>query len=548
VTQLGEVLNVKAQEELTQKPLDFISQLKDILGAENVTTDLSQRVFFSTDIFIQGKTAEAVIAPACAEDLAQAVALATRLGRAVIPRGGGFSYTQGYNPVTEASIVVDLRRLNRILEINAEDRYVTVEAGVTWVQLYDALKARGLRTPYFGPLSGYRSTVGGAVSQGSFFLGSTQYGTTADTVLGLEVVLADGSIVQTGSGGSARAPSPFFRHYGPDLTGLFLHDTGAFGLKTKIALRLVKSPDFSRFATFAFLDQGAAIRALTEIGRTGIAAECYLWDPLFARAVLKNNSMSDNLRYVRGVLGAGRNPLANLMNALGMVVGGANAFDGKNHLLHMTLDDVSDAGADARLKILSRIGVRHGGKPVEPAAPRAMRARPFNDFGPVVAAAPEKRNLPIHGIFPSSRAEAARTAMNAYFEANAALMAEHGVSVGTIFFALGAGATCIEPLFYWTDPQLGLHDRMNDRTDVKALADFHEPHPATEVVARLRRELVDIFTAHGAVHCQIGKSYPYLETRRPEIAALLAGLKGLVDPDGLMNPGSLGLALQGDPS
>jgi FAD/FMN-containing dehydrogenase len=507
-------------------------------------TDMSKRVFFSTDIFRQGKTAEAVIAPKSAADLAQAVALATKHRRAVIPRGGGFSYTQGYNPVTEASIIVDLRRLNRILEINAEDRYVTVEAGVTWVQLYEALKAKGLRTPYFGPLSGYRSTVGGAVSQGSFFLGSTQYGTTADTVLGLEVVLADGSIVQTGSGGSARAPSPFFRNYGPDLTGLFLNDTGAFGLKTKITLRLVKSPDVSRFATFAFSDQRAAIRALADIGRTGVAAECYLWDPVFASAVLKNNSMSDNLRYLRGVLGAGRNPISNLMNALGMVVGGQNAFDGKNHLLHVTLDDVSDAGADARLAVLSRIGVGHGGKPVEPAAPRAMRARPFNDFGLVVAAAPEKRNLPIHGIFPNSQAEAACDAMNAYFETHAALTAEHGITVGTIFFALGAGATCIEPLLYWTDPQLGLHDRMNDRTDVTALADFQGRHPATDVVARLREELVDIFAAHGAAHCQIGKSYPYLETRRPEIAAMLAGLKGMLDPDGLMNPGSLGLAMQ----
>jgi len=542
VAEIGEVLSVKAQEDFPQKAADFISLLKGILGPDHVMTDLSQRVFFSTDIFMQGKTAEAVIAPACADELAQAVALATKLRRAVIPRGGGFSYTQGYNPVTEASIIVDLRRLNKILEINAEDRYVTVEAGVTWVQLYEALKAKGLRTPYFGPMSGYRSTVGGAASQGSFFLGSTQYGPSADTVLGLEVVLADGSIVQTGSGGSARAPSPFFRNYGPDLTGLFLNDTGAFGLKTKITLRLVKAPDISRFATFAFTDQRAALRALTDIGRTGIAAECYLWDPVFARVVLKNNSMSDNLRYLRGVLGAGRNPFANLLNALGMVVAGQNAFDGKNHLLHMTLDDVSDAGADARLALLSRIGVAHGGKPVEPAAPRAMRARPFTDFGPVVAAAPEKRNLPIHGIFPSSQVEAACDAVNAYFEKNAALMVEHDITVGTIFFAIGSGAACIEPLFYWTDPQLGLHDRMNDRTDVKALAGFQERPAATDVVARMRAELVDIFTAYGAVHCQIGKSYPYLETRRPEIAAMLAGLKGLLDPNGLMNPGSLGLS------
>ena len=126
----------------------------------------------------------------------------------------------------ENSVTIDLRGIDQVFEINETDMYVRVGVGCTWHNLYTALKARGLRTPYFGPMSGYSATVGGALSQGSFFLGSTEYGTVMDSVLSLEMVLADGSIVHTGSD-SAAGVAPFYRNYGPDLTGLFLADTGA---------------------------------------------------------------------------------------------------------------------------------------------------------------------------------------------------------------------------------------------------------------------------------------------------------------------------------
>src|SRR5690606_4004160 len=139
------------------------------------------------------------------------------------------SYTKGYLPERSDSIVVDARNMNRILEVNAADQYITVEAGVTWEQVNEALEGTGLRTGYWGPLSGIRATVGGALSQNSAFFGSALNGTVAESVLGVTVVLAAGRIVTTGSGGR-KGTKPFTRFGGPDLTGLFLGDNGAMGV------------------------------------------------------------------------------------------------------------------------------------------------------------------------------------------------------------------------------------------------------------------------------------------------------------------------------
>ena len=119
--------------------------------------------------------------------------------------------------------------MNHILEINEEDMYVTVGVRMHfWKEPYEALSAKGLRTPYFGPLSGKYATIGGALSQNSLFMGSGVHHTVAESALGLRVVLANGDVLQTGSG-AHRHSNPFYRHFGPDVTGMFTADTGAYG-------------------------------------------------------------------------------------------------------------------------------------------------------------------------------------------------------------------------------------------------------------------------------------------------------------------------------
>lgn len=521
----------------------IVQALAAIVGADHVRTQDGARQFFATDIFTSGPPVQAVVAPGTAEQVSQVVRLCAQAGRPVIPRGGGFSYTKGYVPTQPGSLSVDLRRMDAIVEINAQDLYVVVEAGCTWRTLYEALKAKGLRTPYFGPMSGYHATVGGALSQGSFFLGSTQYGTTADSVLGLEAVLADGTIVRTGSGGGTNGGSPFFRPYGPDLTGLFLHDSGALGFKTRAVLKLIPFPPHHRYASFAFEahEGDKALAALSGIAHAGIAAECYLWDPGFAAKMAVNNSLVDDLRYFTNVLKSGKGMFGGIKDGLRLAATGKKFLASNRYLLHVTIDDVSDAGAQGRLEEAFRIAGAQNGQPIEPSIPRALRAMPFNDFTVLAFADQSQRNLPTHGILPHSRIIDTAAAVQTYFADNGDRLAAQGITVGTIFFAVGSNAVCCEPLFYWTDAQLAAHDRGAERSDLDALAAMPDRPPAGQVVAAMRAELVDLFTAHGAVHCQIGKSYPYRATRQPESFALLQAIKGALDPANLLNPGALGL-------
>lgn len=515
--------------------------LTALLGAERVETSVDKRTFFATDLARSGPPAAAVIRPDDAAGVAAAVRLCTDRGVAVVPRGGGFSYTGGYVPTRDNSVIVDMRGLDRIVEINADDMYVVVETGCTWHKLYEALKAKGLRTPYFGPMSGYRATVGGALSQGSFFLGSSQYGPVADSVLAVEVALADGTLLRTGSWGGGDNSSPFFRSYGPDLTGIFLSDTGAFGFKTKAVLKLIPFPPHQGFASFAFTDEAAAATAVSAIARTGIAAECYCWDPYFVKVMATaTTGLAEDLKILAGVMRGGGSKARGLFNAARLAAAGKSVFDGDIFMLNLTVDDVSRAGADARIGLLKALASDAGGREMPASAPMAMRGTPFIDFNTAERRRP-LRNIPTHGLVPHSHVPQLSREVRAMLARHRTRMTEHGIEVGVIYFGVGMQAVCIEPVFYWDDHQFFLHDRVDERTDVGAVDEFGAPPAATELVSEIRQELVGIFTAHGSAHVQIGKSYPWLSTRSAPVAALARRIKTAIDPNGMINPASLGL-------
>jgi FAD/FMN-containing dehydrogenase len=517
-----------------------LAALERELGPELVESDHERRVFFATDMSRRGPDALAVIRPRSVEELVTAVTLCGRLGVSVIPRGGGFSYTGGYVPVNDKSVVVDLRAFNRVVEVNAEDMYVVVETGCTWHELYQALKAQGLRTPYFGPMSGHGATVGGALSQGSFFLGSSQYGPVAESVLAVEVVLADGTVMRTGSWGSKEDVAPFFRSYGPDFTGLFLGDTGALGFKTKAVLKLVPFPTHTQFGSFTFADETSAMAALSAIGRQALAAECYCWDPYFVGVMsAQSASLGQDLRFLSGVA-RGQSGLRGITNAAKLAFAGKRVFDPSVFMLNVTMDDASAAGADGKLKIVRALAREHNGQEVTASAPMAMRGTPFINFNTPERRQP-RRNLPTHGIVPHSKLAALSRDIRALLASRHDEMVALGLECGVVYFAVGVQAVCMEPLLYLDDPQHFSHDRVQERSDVAALGNFAEPPPASKLATEIRKQLLDIFTRHCSVHVQIGKSYPWLETRDAPVASLAHALKQHLDPASMVNPGSLGL-------
>jgi FAD/FMN-containing dehydrogenase len=154
--------------------------LTGLVGGPYVSADEPTRRLHSEDIWRSADAMVAlVVAPDSIDQLAAVVRAIHSSGFCIAPRGAGMSYTAGYIPVNHRTVSLALSRMNRILRISRDDMTVTVEAGVTWKALSEALGSQGLRTPFWGPMSGLRSTVGGGVSQLNAMLGAGHHGTTS---------------------------------------------------------------------------------------------------------------------------------------------------------------------------------------------------------------------------------------------------------------------------------------------------------------------------------------------------------------------------------
>ncbi len=525
--------------EASAAPL--MAALRDTLGAASVITDQAERQFYGTDVFGSAEPPAAAIRPASKSALAEAVGLATSAGFCVVPRGGGLSYTDGFLSGRARAVVVDTRALNRIVEINAEDMYVTVECGVTWKQLYEALREKGLRTPFFGTGSGMHATVGGTLSQNALNYGSTMYGTAADSVLGLEVVLADGRLIRLGSAATPHQPSPFLRSYGPDLAGLFLADCGALGIKVEATLRLIPSPGATQFASFDLATHVAFAGALAGISRRAVAAECFGYDPFFITQRLKVRHLSGDLQRLAGVARAGTSVLGGLANAIKVAAAGRSYLEGTRYALHVVVDGRDEADAASAMAVVKSVARERGGEEIENTLPQVVRGTPFGPPNLMLGAGGE-RWIPVHALLPHSRLVPAMEALDGYFDSIRDIVEAHEIEWGYIVLGCGTGTCLIEPSLYWKDEIEDFHVRYLEPGFLRKLP-RHAPNPAGRAaVANIRRELAEMFMRMGAAHFQIGRFYPYRDSRHEATFGLLQAVKQHVDPRGLMNPGVLGLA------
>lgn len=517
----------------------LFDNIVSIVGEEYLLADEASCVLYAQDVFTKSIVALAVVQPENAEQLAAVVKLAIDAGYVVIPRGGGMSYTSGYVPALPDSLMIDTRRMNRILEINKEDMYVRVEAGCTWQALSEALIGTNLRTPYWGPFSGSIATVGGAVSQHSIFWGAGQYGSSADSVLGLEVVLADGSLLTTGSGSQINS-SPFYRHYGPDLTGIFTGDTGALGFKTAITLRL--TPEFSakQFVAFDFKTAEDALNAMSEISRLGLAMECFGFDPHVQAQRLKRASMATDVKALAGVMKSSGSVLGALKDGAKVALAGRRFMEDVDYSVQIIIEDRNKAAAEARAEDVRAVGKQFNGREIENSIPKITRANPFAAINNMLGPQGE-RWLPVHGLLPHSKIKQAHAALEALFDQYGALMTEHRISVGYLFATSSTNTFILEPVFYWEDAINEIHRHSVDPAHLARLKGFSENLEARAAMGKIRRELAELFCQLGAVHQQIGKDYLYREGLQPEAWKLIQAIKNTVDPDCKINPKSLGL-------
>jgi D-lactate dehydrogenase (cytochrome) len=518
----------------------LIAQLVSILGREHVLSDAKSRAFYSQDLSYRPfATAAAVIRPGSIDELSRAVAATTRAGFAVVARGGGMSYTSGYTPERDATVLVDTQRMNRILEVNTDDMYVVVECGCTWKALYEKLAPLGVRTPYWGPLSGMYATIGGALSQNSLFHGSGVHHTVAESVLGLRVVLADGSVLVTGSA-AHRNSNAFWRHFGPDLTGLFTADTGAFGVKAVAALRLITAPKHTAYLSYKFDAIEPMLEAQMRIARLAISSECYGFDPYYNAGFEKQGITFEEGLSIVGKI-ARKGGLKGLKKAAQAALGGQRILKDVPYSLHMTFDGHTEAVAAEHMDLGADICAELGGTEMANTIPTVFRANPFGGVRTILLGSDGEIWIPVHGFFPLSKAIPAAQATEKFLAQNRALMDQWGIK--TSYLTCFAGAEfVIEPSLYWRD-QLGeFRLSLIEPEFAEKWKGFTPDEARRKVALELRDGLRDLFDGLGGLHLQIGKYYPYLSIMNNDVTPrVIRGVKDVLDPDHLVNPGALEL-------
>jgi FAD/FMN-containing dehydrogenase len=511
----------------------LVAALKQAIGADQVQTSEAERRFFSQDVYRAGALPLAVVQPQTVEDVQACAALCHAAGAPMIPRGGGLSYTDGYLFPEQGAVMFDLRALNRIVHISAEDMVVTVEAGCTWDALDKALEPLGLRTLYWGPVSGVQATVGGALSQNSVFWGAVRHGVAAANVLGMDVVLADGTLLGVGAHGG-RADTPrFFRYHGPELTGLFTGDCGSLGLKVRATFPLVQRPPCKTTLSFAFKAPEPMLAATAEVGRRQLVSEAAMFDAGQQRARLSAPPMPFS-RMFQAFLDVAK--ADGLIAALNMARHGRRFLEDVDYSLNMVLEAPTPAELKRHVHEVREIMAREGAWSVAPTLIQVLAARPFPPPGSTLSAS---RFFPVHGIIPHSLALKAYRGIQEIFARHATEAARLRVRPGIFSTAFGAGAVLLEPNCHWDAPFLDTHPRLfgvgpNDLPT-------HPANPDAEaLVLTIGAELRALFLELGAGHLQLGRVYPFKASRNPETWSLLSQFKAMVDPKGLMNPGALG--------
>jgi 4-cresol dehydrogenase (hydroxylating) len=229
--------------------------------------------------------ASAAVGPASVEEVQAIVRIANefRIPLYPISTGKNFAYG-GPAPSLRGSVVVDLKRMNRILEVDAERHFALVEPGVSYFDLYEHIQNRGLKVWVDTPDPGWGSPIGNTMDRG---IGYTQgfYRDHAGAQYGLEVVLANGEVMRTGMGAlpGSRTWQDYKYGFGPDPAGLFAQ--GNFGIVTKMGLRLMPQPEHWRNGLVTVprrRDFAPLVRTVNYLTDLGLIGEPWYGSPLRA--------------------------------------------------------------------------------------------------------------------------------------------------------------------------------------------------------------------------------------------------------------------------
>jgi glycolate oxidase len=247
------VVSRKGRDDMDEQ---IVMELRAIVGQENVSTALTDKITHSYDATQKRYLPDVVAYAKTADEVSRVMKLANRYGIPVFPRGAGSGFTGGALPVG-GGIVLVLTRMDRILDIDCENLTAEVEPGVVTAELQRQVERRGLFYPP-DPASKEFCTLGGNVAECAGGPRCLKYGVTRDYILGLEVVTPEGNIIRTGG-------KTLKNVVGYDITRLFVGSEGTLGIVTKITLRLLPKPEAKKTLLVQFETIEGAAQAVAAI-------------------------------------------------------------------------------------------------------------------------------------------------------------------------------------------------------------------------------------------------------------------------------------------
>jgi D-lactate dehydrogenase (cytochrome) len=260
-------------------PAAVLAGLRAALG-ERVSTGESVRAQHGRDeSAFAAAPPDAVAFPRSTEEVAAIARLCHAHGVPMIPYGVGSS-VEGHVLAVRGGVSIDLGQMNEVIALHAADLDAVVQPGVTRKQLNDALKGTGL----FFPLDpGADASIGGMTATRASGTNAVRYGTMRENVLALTVVLADGTVLKTGT--RARKSSA-----GYDLTRLFVGSEGTLGIITEVTVRVHPQPEAISAATCRFPNVRKAVEAVIQVIQLGVPiARCELVDAAAIRAINRHS-------------------------------------------------------------------------------------------------------------------------------------------------------------------------------------------------------------------------------------------------------------------
>ncbi|MCK4614848.1 MAG: FAD-binding oxidoreductase, partial [Thermoplasmata archaeon] len=264
--------------------MDYIEKLKQIVGEKNVFTDRVELMSYSRDMSVHQAEPDVVVFPLNRDHVVEILKLANAEKIPVTPRAAGTSVT-GAALAVYGGIILNMCKMNRVIEVNKPNGYVICEPGIICNDLNKAVGPDYFFPP--DPGSAPICTVGGMVALNSSGARAIKYGTTKDYVMGMEVVLPDGRVLRTGR----KTPKS---STGYDLSLLFTTSEGTLGVITQLTLRIIPVPEYTGIVTATFDTLKANGDAVTEILTSGIQlSTCEIMDRMSIQTV--NEAMGMNL-------------------------------------------------------------------------------------------------------------------------------------------------------------------------------------------------------------------------------------------------------------